>query len=352
MNFDILIIGAGPAGTAAALTCLHAGLSVCVISKPMKESVNPIRPLQSIHPGVLSLLNQLGLEGIINHSSKATFNGIAVNGEFNRLSTNNEEWYGHHIDRYLFDEYLLKALKGNRIKVIEEENFKLDLEESSNLVCINWGEGNQFRANYLIDASGYQRKTKRFLDLKEYVLTAPLHCWTGVSETTPETGNEVMQTSFIPQQNGWVWVAPESKNRFTWTKLVVNKKEAFSSPFPNTKTISKIATHNVRWRVFRPVCKQKILLCGDAAGILDPAAGQGILNAFMSGIMVANCVKACVVQPHLEAYHFMQYDQWFIGQFEEKVIALKKYYKELNIEINIEKTSKEIELRNVDEINH
>jgi flavin-dependent dehydrogenase len=50
---------------------------------------------------------------------------------------------------------------------------------------------------------------------------------------------------------------------------------------------------DVQWRIFRPVCKEGLLLAGDAAAIIDPAAGQGIFNAMTSGIMAAHTVRKC-----------------------------------------------------------
>jgi flavin-dependent dehydrogenase len=329
-DHDILIIGAGPAGTAAALSCLQAGLKVGVITKRPRQKEGTASPLQSIHPGVLPLLAQLGLQGIVPYSSKATFSGIRVNEQFNPLSPNEETWHGHHIVRSLFDAYLLKVLKASEVTVWEEEDVKISKGSSTDHIRVNFGKEKEIRTSFLIDASGYQRKTRHFLDLEEYFLSPPLHCWTGVAESRTA---QHMETAFVPRENGWVWVAPESPRRFTWTQVVTDKKKAFTPPFPDATAIGKPFVHNVRWRVFRPVCKKKVILCGDAAGMLDPAAGQGILNGLMSGIMAARCVTMSKAQPHLEAYAFMEYDQWFIEQFEEKVAALKNYYTELNINI-------------------
>jgi flavin-dependent dehydrogenase len=328
MIFDLLIIGTGPAGTAAAISALKAGLKVGVVTKKPKTSPKQASPLQSIHPGVLPLLAQLGLEKIVDYSSKAHFHGISVNDQFNPLSPNEETWYGHHIDRSLFDVFLLKALKASAATVWEENQLNITRGAQGAPFRLVLGKKEEIQAHFLIDASGYQRKTKHFLDLEEYFLSPPLHCWTGVAESEAPAQR---QTAFVSTDNGWVWVAPESAHRFTWTQVQADKSKAFTPPFPETKAIGKPLVHNVRWRVFRPVCTKKVILCGDAAGMLDPAAGQGILNALMSGIMAARCVVISKAQPQMEAYAFMEYDQWFIEQFEEKVEALKTYYAELNI---------------------
>jgi flavin-dependent dehydrogenase len=76
-----------------------------------------------------------------------------------------------------------------------------------------------------------------------------------------------------------------------------------------------------------------MLLCGDAAGILDPAAGQGIFNALLSGITAANTIVSCFREPDFASFHLAYYDDWFVQQFEEKVGRLKKYYHDHHINI-------------------
>jgi flavin-dependent dehydrogenase len=76
-----------------------------------------------------------------------------------------------------------------------------------------------------------------------------------------------------------------------------------------------------------------LILSGDAAGILDPAAGQGIFNALLSGIKAGQTAIACLLDPALEAVHLALYDDWFVRQFEAKSHQLHQYY--LDHKINI-----------------
>jgi flavin-dependent dehydrogenase len=74
------------------------------------------------------------------------------------------------------------------------------------------------------------------------------------------------------------------------------------------------------------------VLTGDAAGVLDPGSGQGILSALMSGIMAAEAVARCVIDVTLANWHVAHYDTWFINQFEEKATTLAAHYNALGIE--------------------
>lgn len=332
--FDMIVLGSGPAGTAAALTAKGAGLKVCIVSKksPVKEAKKQ-RPLQSIHPGVLPLLDQLGLKHVIDACSKSTFTGIEVNGQMNRLSPEQEEWYGHHIDRALFDEALLKSLKGCSLPVYHATLSQKDIVLHGERVTVKSATGLHLRSTYCIDATGYDRLSKRLLGIREKAYSLPLHCWTGVCKARALTQKEHGKTRFLSQNKGWLWTIPNDESALTWTKLTTEKNDEEMIPFGTQQQLCEVSAYNVRWRAFRPVCTRQVLLCGDAAGMVDPAAGQGILHALMSGIMVANCVISCIRQPHLKHYFYANYDQWFIQQFEDKMERLNEHYQALGLRV-------------------
>lgn len=57
LNPDVLIIGSGPAGSAAAIACAQRGLQVVLIER---ELFPRSHPGETLHPGVEPLLKQLG----------------------------------------------------------------------------------------------------------------------------------------------------------------------------------------------------------------------------------------------------------------------------------------------------
>ena len=334
MKYDVIIVGTGPGGVAAALSCYNAGLKVLVITKTGKKEEDKTFPTQSIHPGIISLLEKINLEQVVEHASIANYDGTIVNGTFNPLSPEQEHWEGWHINRIKFDNCLLDGLYDKNIRVVTDEIKKIEFVESDQSLNITTKIRKKIETKLLIDASGHKRKMGRMLSLKEVFLSPPLTAWTGVSEFNGKTNHQNCNPSFVSEEWGWLWVAPESNTLFTWTKLIVNKKKPFNNPFPNSKLVSEIYPNNVRWRVFRPVCHKNVLLCGDAAGILDPAAGQGILMALWAGMMAGSTVIAAIQKPTLVNYFFTQYDQWFINQYEDKISKLRKYYSEMNIKFS------------------
>jgi len=194
---------------------------------------------------------------------------------------------------------------------------------------------NEWRAKYVIDASGKQGMAGKKLKWKRQFYSPPLICWTGISKCDTSFPFDVQAAHFIPGDQQWTWLAPHPPDYCAWTRLAMKGEKALGPPneLKDCTTVGEIQFANMRWRMFRPVCSEGILLCGDAAGILDPAAGQGIFNALWSGIVAANAVVACINDPDLASFHLARYDDWFVQHFEGKVAQLKEYYRENDLVI-------------------
>ncbi|MEP7237726.1 MAG: NAD(P)/FAD-dependent oxidoreductase [Ferruginibacter sp.] len=332
MHFDVIIIGSGPAGCAAAISCKQQGLHTLLITGKKDDTQNDkVQPSESIHPGLIPVLTQLNAVHCIETASQGLYKGIYVNDQLNPLGQDEHgAWQGHHINRKIFDAAFLQTAIDQNITISDNENVN-DIITTGDRITGIITIAAKFTCQYLIDASGHKHIAGKKLKFKEVFFSPPLVVWTGVSKNIPADlfPFEKDFTKFIPHVSGWTWLAPELEDRCTWTRLEVKGKQEFLPPaeLKNSPLAAKIKVSNRRWRAFRPVCKEGVLLCGDAAGIIDPAAGQGILNAILSATMAAKTVKACISNPAFEAIYLAGYDDWFISNYEDKVNRLKHFYK-------------------------
>ncbi len=336
-EYEVAVIGGGPAGCAAAITAARQGLSVIIIGGEERTSKKD-RPCESVHPGIATLLTQLHASGALDRASTGAFEGIETNGivapfGFDAMG----QWLGHHLDRTIFDKSLLAAAKDKGISVLTGETAKTLLTTEGWVYgLITTGE-KEIISKYVIDASGYRRFAGRQLRFKERYYSPPLVAWTGVSLVTDATdpllsGN---YARLIPEPNGWTWLATGKDGRYNWTRLSIKGEKNFEPPrlLSNYPVITAIRTANMRWRIYRPLCQEGVLLCGDAAGILDPASGQGLLQALYSGIMAGQTVVDCLRNIDEESLILARYDNWFLTQFEKKAGMLKTHYAEQRIKI-------------------
>lgn len=340
MTTDVIVIGSGPAGCAAAISCKLRGLKVLLIAgKSTIVSSRDIadEPSESIHPAVVSMLDQLNAPDCIRAATRGTYEGITVNGELKPLGGDEQgNWQGHHINRKLFDQAFLQAAKEQGITFLNEEANKI-VVSNDRVSGVITNSGAVYHCRFLVDASGNKRIAGKQLGFQERFSSAPLAVWTGTANDIPANNAlfENSSTKFDTNGNGWTWIAPEIPNRCTWTRLELKGRQQFLPPpeLAAYSDLSKIKKNNRRWRVFRPVCKEGVLLCGDAAGIIDPAAGQGILHAILSATMAVTTIKKCITAPDFEAMFLSKYDNWFMTSYIEKVQQLRQYYAALGINI-------------------
>lgn len=299
--------------------------------------------VESIHPGVSSLLEKIGLAGAEVAATKGHYTGIKVGNTYTPLGEDaSGVWKGMHIDRREFDAQLLQRLRDAGVVVRFDPAVEDFLIHNDRVIGIKIASM-ELHAKYVIDASGQSAIAGRKLKFKRRFFSPPFVCWTGISKYSKPLsvlhpslrkrgdGGELVEAAhFIPHKNGWTWLAPLPPDHCAWTRLSVKGEKFFLPPdeLQDCTTVGKIKVSNRRWRLYRPVCKEGVVLCGDAAGILDPAAGQGIFNALMSGMISANAVVSCIKQPELESFHLAHYDDWFVRQYEEKVERLRSYYEE------------------------
>lgn len=334
-ELDIVVIGAGPAGVAAAITAAMAGLKTVIIVKSIGR-INPMNePLQSIHPGLETLLKSFNAEKAIRYSLRAVYSGIHSNGHFMPLSTGDQPWYGYHICRSSFDNYLSFCARKYNIEILTGDLIsKISLDQITSRITLK--SGRILRCLYIIDATGRSRLLGKKFKVEEEYYSPPLTTWSGVVHNIEPSFFENTGTSFIVEASGWTWLAPEPPSRCTWTRLSLTKKVVLKGPeqLNMYNDGNEIKSANVRWRIFQQLVFNRILLTGDAAGILDPGSGQGILNACWSGLKAAGAVISILNSGRNETDSLKEYQNWFLESYLSKAKRLKEYYFNLGIFFN------------------
>ncbi|UOQ71628.1 NAD(P)/FAD-dependent oxidoreductase [Hymenobacter cellulosilyticus] len=92
---------------------------------------------------------------------------------------------------------------------------------------------------------------------------------------------------------------------------------------------------DVTWRLVQPAAGPGYVLAGDAAAILDPAAGHGVLKALMSGMMAAQTAVQMLTageSPEPAA----AYCAWLTAWFEHDAAHLRKWYSQLTVLVGSE----------------
>ena len=111
VDADVVVVGGGPAGSAAAIACATRGLSVvlCERERPGRD-----RPGETLHPGIEPLLGQLGIADRLAEAVGARHPGIWIEwGGPRRFEAFGGDaggpWSGFQVWRADFDALLARA---------------------------------------------------------------------------------------------------------------------------------------------------------------------------------------------------------------------------------------------------
>lgn len=308
MNVDVVVLGGGPAGAAAALALARGGRSVAVLTRPTGR-----RPRlgETVPPTVIRPLTRLGLWRTFLGEGHLPVPGTAVRWGSDRTYENeailNPYGCGWHLDRSRFDAMLVAAARSTG--ALTWELPRGGVAEHDGCAWSVWvgGRTGAVRAPFLVDATGRAARTPvrcgvprhredRLIGLVRFgpaasaesrtVIESTATGWWyaavlpgGTAVTALFTDADLLPTTAAGRERFWTEAA-------AGTQLVpgVICAEDTSALFAAAASPSALAGCAGRdW-----------VAVGDAARTLDPLSGQGVTTAVESAVRAADAV----LDPH------------------------------------------------------
>lgn len=284
--FDVAIIGAGPAGTAAAFDLLAKGLKVLILDKyefPRKKAcAGGITP-KGYH------LFKYDISSVVKRECRAVKITPADTRSF---FIKDENTLCYMTKREELDSFSLNKVieKGADFRVIKRIQ---SINETPLSVEINT-DSERFQASYLIGADGANSIVRRFVSKdrfwkKQFAIEAD------VKVGKPE--NHPMEFDFSKVKKGYSWIFPKDDH------VNIGIYSIDSNIKLQTRQLIQYAEARLRLLSGRleavkgyPVCtggfnyrpdSKRILLAGDAAGLAERLLGEGIFFAVKSGQQAA-----------------------------------------------------------------
>ncbi len=312
-EYDVIVVGAGPAGSSAAKQAANLGLSVLLVDK---ETFPRSKPCAG---GARFLVSEL-LDFDLSSVAQRKISGVSIfapSGFRVDCIPENRSKPGITVMREDFDHLLLIKAAESGAQVMENCEV-IDIQESSTSVSVTTMDGETHTGKFLIGADGMNSRVAK--QLRFYAgwrndsasVALEIEAKVGeekVREICGEPGNDdtsLIQLYFGEFPHGYTWCFPKreilSVGACCRQDKVSNLRAGFERWFSKFKDEHSIepqilSDSSARFPV-RPagrMVKGRALLVGDAAGLVDAFTGEGIPEAIQSGILAASAVREAVV---------------------------------------------------------
>jgi geranylgeranyl reductase family protein len=330
-KFDVIICGAGPAGTTCALALGNSGLKVALVDKsnfPRDKTCGDA--IAAYAPKVLNTINPVYAKALLDFTAKEKVNTIRVVSPNKKVLDISYGEDGFISTRMEFDDFLLGLVK-------QLPNVKLFLNTAVKDVFVNdrgvevdLDSTMKLEAQLLIGCDGEQGVTRKKLtqtqlDPKHHAAAVRAY-FKNVKDIPKATFELHFLKDLIP---GYFWIFPLPNNQANvglglLSKTVSDRKlnlrqemthvletvPYLKERFESAEMISDIKGYGLPLGSRKvPISGNRFMLCGDAASLIDPLTGEGIGQAMVSGRYAGWQAKKCFEQNNYSASFMKQYDK-------------------------------------------
>jgi len=335
-RYDVVVVGAGPAGSVTAKTAAERGLDVLLIERNPDIGV-PVKCAEGVSKGI---------EQFVSVDKKcicAEVNGANIYGPDGTkvaLSGEKMEEVGYVLERRLFDKALaIEAANAGaevRVKTEAYSVIKADADGYAKGVCVrSMGEDIRVYANVVVAADGVESKIGRLAGIDTRMrpsdicvcaefLMCDIELETDYSEFF--VGSEI-----APQ--GYAWIFPKGGDRANVglgiggdasdeNHRAINYLKAFArDKFPDGKTVAEMCGAVPLSGPIAESVADGLILVGDAARHVNPLTGGGILYAIWAGHIAGDVIAKASQENNFSKDRLMEYDNRWRNAFEKRLIT-------------------------------
>ena len=375
-DWDVVVIGAGPAGSVAAMYLAKAGKKVLLIDKAKFPRDKICGDAQGRRVG--NIIRELGLYDAYEKIEGRGIYGMTLSSPNGtqidlRVADRNGPPPGYVHKRMIFDNFLFENAKKvatefrvlNITDLIIEDNFVKGIIGTNEK-----GETENHRAKIVLGADGANSTIAAKFGLNknplEHFIVALRAYYKNVENLTDMIEIHLIK-NLLP---GYFWIFPlPNKEANVGVGMIaedMSKKKAnlkqvllkelkenplFADRFKNAELVGEIRAWNLPVASYHRKCHGNgWMLLGDAAALIDPLSGEGIGNAMISGKLSSQVVIEALERNDFSEKFLERYDKilWdVIGPEVKTNYRLQKLAKRFPFLINklMSKASKDEKFR-------
>ncbi len=290
-DYQIIIVGAGPAGSICAYQLASRGISVLLIEQ---ENL----PWEKPCGGALSIkaeeLIDFGINDVIVNKIKT----VTFKHGNKKITYNSNKHFTNLVNRSQFDYHLTReACKSGA--VLHEGEKVQEIMEVEDGVAVITSKGSYY-SKLVIGADGVLSKVASSMRLNQQQEKSITYEG-DLSITDPTMKKDKILIDLDIISDGYGWVFPKKDRLSIGIGQVVKKKIYYRKRFYDFVTEQNLDNYKFSYKPrgyliptggkINQIYNEYALLVGDAAGLVDPLTGEGIYYALRSGIVAAEVIN-------------------------------------------------------------
>jgi flavin-dependent dehydrogenase len=361
-EYDVAIIGGGPAGSTAGILLAQAGRRVIVLER---EKFPRFHIGESLLPYSLAAFDRLGVREELDRwavdkrgAEVATACGTRAVKFLFEKGFRLQHRRSYQVERAKFDAVLLERARRVGAEVREETRVdRVDFAEDAATLHTSAGE---IRARYVIDASGRQTVIGQQFGLKEpYPHLRKFSCFAHYEGVQRDAGIEAGLTRLVRAAGHWFWLIPLDDVRTSVGVVMETDDFKAMKKAPEAAldwAIADSALMRGRMGAARRLTQvhavgdysyrhtrltgPRWMLAGDAAGFIDPIFSTGVFLAIHSGEQCADAVNEVLDHPGRQSRLFARYEKGLRSVMGKYLRFVTAWYRPEFIEVFTSPTQK------------
>jgi geranylgeranyl reductase family protein len=307
--YDVIVVGAGPAGATCARICARGGLKTLLLDKDAFPRQKPCAGAVSAR--ALALLDFALPDDVVE---KECF-GVQVRCAGRSIVVRKKERMGVLVSRDRFDFFLADKAVESGVQFLAGEKVT-EVVETADGVTVGT-DRSRYGARFVLGADGIHSRVAHSVRppfrKDELALAVVSNVRIDDKVMSERSQENIIAMDFGLAPLGYGWFFP---HRGYFSMGMAGLASEFSAP---RKALSKygeslhLRFESIRGHfiplggIKRRIAANRILLAGDAAGFADPFHGEGIAHAVLSGKLAAGSIVSCLSNDQDPAHAAAQY---------------------------------------------
>lgn len=331
-EYDVIVVGAGPAGSMAARYAASKGVSVLMLEKD-RDVGYPVRCGEAVSATRIAPFIDPDEKYIASHINK--FSLISPNGT--EVTVPLEE-NGYILERRIFDYELAKLAANEGVEILTRAYVNGLLFEGDKVSGVKYeyrGEQVEVKSKVVIAADGVESRVGRWAGLKTHIDFRDMECCVQITASGINVNSNTCFFYFGKDYapNGYFWIFPKGNNTANIGLgvggMIGKKKSALSflndfmeKNYPNASILTQIAGGVPCTPTLEKISAPGIMLVGDAARQVNPLSGGGISSGMIGGSVAGEIAAESVKQKNPDLV--LRYDKvWHERQGKKHIVYNK-----------------------------